>query len=165
MRSFAPSPLQWRYNERDGLSNHQPHDCFYSTVYSRRRSKKTSKLCVTGLCEGNSPVTGEFPTQRTSNAENVSIWWRHHPACFWLFQGQRWFTVQVRSECHRSCGYAAGMKIASRPGPVSSSMTDQVPSQWDKAWNLLYLAMTLFKQKVALEHNGWQRVGSIFRYT
>ena len=50
----------------------------YSTVYSRRRSKKTSKLCVTDLCEGNSPVTGEFPAQRASNARNVSIWWRHH---------------------------------------------------------------------------------------
>ena len=24
------------------------------------------------------PVTGEFPAQRASNAENVSIWWRHH---------------------------------------------------------------------------------------
>ena len=50
----------------------------YSTVYSRRRSKKTSKLRVSGLCEGNSPVTGEFPAQRASNTENVSIWWRHH---------------------------------------------------------------------------------------
>ena len=50
----------------------------YSIVYSRRRSKKTSTLLVTGLCEGNSPVTGEFPTQRASNAENVSLWWRHH---------------------------------------------------------------------------------------
>ena len=50
----------------------------HSTVYSRRRSKKTSKLWVTGLCEGNSPVTGEFPAQRASNAENVSIWCRHH---------------------------------------------------------------------------------------
>ena len=38
---------------------------------------KTSKFRVTGLCEGNSPVTGEFPTQRASNAKNVSIWWRH----------------------------------------------------------------------------------------
>ena len=37
----------------------------YSTVYSRRRSKKTSKLCVTGLCEGNSPVTGEFSNKGT----------------------------------------------------------------------------------------------------
>ena len=50
----------------------------YSTVYSRHRSKKTSKLRVTGLCEVNSPVTSEFPTQRASNAENVSIWWHHH---------------------------------------------------------------------------------------
>ena len=35
----------------------------------RRRSKKTSKVRITGLCEGNSPVTGEFPAQRASNAE------------------------------------------------------------------------------------------------
>ena len=49
-----------------------------STVYSRRISKKTSKLRVTGLRVGNSPVIGEFPAQRASNAENVSIWWRHH---------------------------------------------------------------------------------------
>ena len=50
----------------------------YSTVYSRLRSKKTSKLRVAGLWEGNSPVIGEFPAQKASNAENVSIWWRHH---------------------------------------------------------------------------------------
>ena len=27
---------------------------------------------------GNSPVTVELPTQRASNAENISIRWRHH---------------------------------------------------------------------------------------
>ena len=42
---------------------------FYSTVYSGVDKKKTSKLRVTGLCEGNSPVTGEFTAQRASNAE------------------------------------------------------------------------------------------------
>ena len=47
----------------------------YSTIYSRCRSKKTSILYVTGLCEGNSPVTSEFSTQRASNVENVFIWW------------------------------------------------------------------------------------------
>ena len=47
----------------------------------RRRSKKTSKLRVTGICVGNSQVTGEFPTQKASNAENVSIWRRHHDIC------------------------------------------------------------------------------------
>ena len=29
-------------------------------------------------CKGNSLVTSEFPAQRASNVENVSIWWRHH---------------------------------------------------------------------------------------
>ena len=69
--------LRWRHNERDSVSNHQPHDCLLSRLF-RRRSKKTSKLCVTGLCVGNSPGTGEFPAQLASYAENVSIWWRHH---------------------------------------------------------------------------------------
>ena len=68
--------LLWRHNGRHGVSNHQPHDCLLSRSI-RRRSKRTSKLRVTGLCAGNSPVTGEFPAQMASNAENVSIWWRH----------------------------------------------------------------------------------------
>ena len=44
----------------------------------RRRSEKTSKLRVTGLCAGNSPMSGYFSAQMASNEENVSIWWRHH---------------------------------------------------------------------------------------
>ena len=71
------SPLLWRHNGRDGVSNHQPHDCLLSRLF-KHRWKKTSKLRVTGLCVGNSPVTGEFLAQRASNAEDVSIWWRHH---------------------------------------------------------------------------------------
>ena len=46
--------IQWDHNERDGVSNHQPHDCLLS--------EKTSKLRVTGLCAGTSPATGEFLT-------------------------------------------------------------------------------------------------------
>ena len=64
--------LQWRHNGCDGVSNHQPHNCLLNRLF-RHRSKKTSKLCVTGLCVGNSPVIGEFPAQMASNAENVSI--------------------------------------------------------------------------------------------
>ena len=69
-------PLRWRQNGRHSVSNHQPHDCLLNRLF-RRRSKKTSKLRVTGLCAGNSPRTGEFPAQMTSDAENVSIWLRH----------------------------------------------------------------------------------------
>ena len=57
--------------------DYQPHDYLLNCLF-RRRSKKISKLRVTGLCAGNSPVTNEFPGQRASNAENVSVWWRHH---------------------------------------------------------------------------------------
>ena len=55
--------LQWRHNERDGVSNQEPHDCLLNRLF-RRRSKKTSKLRITGPCEGiyrwpvNSPHAG-----------------------------------------------------------------------------------------------------------
>ena len=76
--------LRWRHNGCNSVSNHQPHHCLLNRLF-RRRSKKTSKLPVTGLCAGNSPGTGEFPAQMASYAENVSTWWRHHgvfPLCF-----------------------------------------------------------------------------------
>ena len=81
----------------------------YSAVYSGA-DKKTSQLrvTVTGLCAGNSPLTGEFPAQMASNAENVSIDvvimnmenvsmpWRHYVIgwtlhcvfTIWLFQSE-----------------------------------------------------------------------------
>ena len=65
-------PLQWRHNGCYGISNHQSHKCLLNYLF-RCKSKKTSKLRITGLCAGNSPVTSEFPTQRFSNVENVSI--------------------------------------------------------------------------------------------
>ena len=48
--------LQWRHNERDGVSKHQPHDSLLNRLFGHRSKK----------------------TQRASKAENVSIWWRHH---------------------------------------------------------------------------------------
>ena len=86
--------LQWRHNGRDSVSNHQPHDCFLNRLF-RCRSNKTSKLRVTGLCAGNSPGAGEFPTQMASNAENVSIWWRHHVVEVWMKN----YTLQNTTKC------------------------------------------------------------------
>ena len=84
----AVTPLQtyWRYcnlvlsHQRTLLTIPQWKEtlqCLLKCLL-RRRSKKTSGLHGTGLCEGNSPVNNEFPAQRSSNAENVSIWWSHH---------------------------------------------------------------------------------------
>ena len=50
----------------------------YSTVYPGADQRKHQSSTSLALCEGNSPVTGEFPAQRASSAENGSIWWRHH---------------------------------------------------------------------------------------
>ena len=63
--------------------------------FLNRLFRRRSKLRVTGFCVGNSPGTGEFPVQKASKAENVSMWWRHrgclsysndihHPA--WAFK-------------------------------------------------------------------------------
>ena len=59
---FVAFTLQWGHNGPNGVSNDQPHHCLLSRFF-RCRSKKASKLRVTGLCAGNSPMTGEFPAQ------------------------------------------------------------------------------------------------------
>ena len=68
--------LHWRHNDHDGVSNHQPHGFLLNRLF-RRRSKNTQALRHWPLC-GEFTGSGEFPTQRASYAENVSIWWRHH---------------------------------------------------------------------------------------
>ena len=70
--------LQWRHNGRDSVSNHQPHDCSLNRLF-RRRSKKTSKLRVTGLCVGNSwgPVNSPHKWPVTRNMfpfDDVITW-------------------------------------------------------------------------------------------
>ena len=45
-------PLQWHHNEHDGISNHWCLDWLLNRLF-RHRSKKTSKLSVTGHCKGN----------------------------------------------------------------------------------------------------------------
>ena len=103
------SSLQGRHNERDGVSNHRRSHCLLHCWF-KRKSKKTSKVRVTGLCVGNAPVTGEFPApQKASNEENVFIWWRHHDICsfsyFILFRywdkynaGLTWWNILYNSE-------------------------------------------------------------------
>ena len=96
-RFLNDSSLQWSHNGRDGVSNHQTHDCLLNSWFGCR-SKKTSKLRVTGLCAGKSPGTGDFPAQMASNAENVSIWWRHHVV--------RKFDIMWRNFAMVSCLYS-----------------------------------------------------------
>ena len=57
----------------------------YSTVYSGV-DQRNFKAPRHWNYAANSPGTGEFPAQMASNAENVSIWWRHHYS--WSFLGR-----------------------------------------------------------------------------
>ena len=76
---FPSQILQWRHNGRDSVSNHQPRECLLNRL-TRCRSKKKKKT------PRHWPLCGEFtgdrgiPGTKASNAENVSIWWRHHEA-------------------------------------------------------------------------------------
>ena len=51
---FGHWSLHWRHSDHDDVSNHQPHGCLLNRLF-RRRSKKTSKLRVTGFFVWNSP--------------------------------------------------------------------------------------------------------------
>ena len=95
--------LHWRYNDRGGVSNHQPHGCLLNRLF-RRRSKKTSKLRVTGLCAGNSPGPVNSPhkgpvTRKMFQFDDViminrrdqpllfSLWQSMHVTCTWIWDG------------------------------------------------------------------------------
>ena len=113
-------PLQWSKNGHDGVSNHQHHDCFLNRLF-RRRPKKISKLRVTSLCEGKSPGTGEFPAQRTSGAENVSIWWRHHGMSYVCFCMQHYdnkvffyFLIFYFLIIHLMCLHGSGLQSVNK---------------------------------------------------
>ena len=69
--------LQWRHNASDGVSNHQPHDCLFNRLSKAQIKENIKAPRHWPLCE-ESPVTGEFPAQKASNVENVSIWRRHY---------------------------------------------------------------------------------------
>ena len=72
----------------------------YWTIYSGADRRKHQSSAVLALSAGNSPVTGEFPTQRASNAESVSIWWRHHD--------MHWFLLSTRKDFNCLCTQSVG---------------------------------------------------------
>ena len=139
--------LQWRHNGHDSVSNHQPHDCLL--IHSFR----TSKLRITGLCAGNSPGTSEFPAQMASNAENVSIWWRHHgirrkgPYCseghitYWKPQLSSMISVQC-AFCH----------VKASPGLYHFTWSFGVfPSRTTYRWhNRLYVTKSIMLKIVGI---------------
>ena len=68
--------LHWRHNDHDGVSNHQLHGCLLNVLFGSQIKENTKAPRHWPLC-GEFTSPGEFPAQRATNAENISIWWRH----------------------------------------------------------------------------------------
>ena len=83
--------LQSRHNGQDGVSNHQRHDCLLSRLF-RGRSKKTSKLRVTGLCGG----IHRWPVNSQTNGQLRG-------KCFHLMTSS-WQWSQLSSYLRQWCG-------------------------------------------------------------
>ena len=91
LTQWPVSPLQW--HERHGVSNHWHYNdvimvatasqitslaIVNSTVYSGADQRKHQSPASLAFVRGIHRVPGEFPAQMASDAESVSIWWRHH---------------------------------------------------------------------------------------
>ena len=50
----------------------------FAQQFVQTGNKETSESALLSRCEGNPPVAGGLPSQKDSDVENVSIWWRHH---------------------------------------------------------------------------------------
>ena len=67
--------LQWCHNKHNGISNHWHLDCFTKPIAQAQIKENINALRHWPLWgEFTSDLTREFPIQRASNAENVSIW-------------------------------------------------------------------------------------------
>ena len=154
--------LQWRHNGRDGVSNHQPYDCLL-TLLLRRRSKKTSKPRVTGLCAGNSPH--KWPvTRKTFPFDDVIMWYYNitikpeicillrqtQPTQSWGLSQQHWiqrstndallgWQVEVSGVCYHRAPLTSW-----RSGTFRQTDLDATPWWGKSTWDLS--ALLLLKQ-------------------
>ena len=84
-------------NDRRDIWNYRSTECLFNSLF-RLTTKKHQRSASLSLCQGNPPVTGGFPAQRDSNAENISIWWRHN---------MHWSICNRRTDSYSSGVYAS----------------------------------------------------------
>ena len=73
------SALQWRHNERDGVSYRRRLYCLRSGLFQAQIKESTKSPRHWPLC-GEFTGVRWIPRPKDNNAENASIWWRHHEA-------------------------------------------------------------------------------------
>ena len=129
----------------------------YSKVYSDvdERKHQSSASLAHGLCVGNSPGTGEFPAQMASNAENVSVWWRHHVICDIRFIITIVITVNTSD--------VGDMVVGNSLWPNFMVSTETLVN----LWNCYLVSMPYCKTTVILLLTHWRycRLAPSYRYT
>ena len=64
----------------------------FTQPFNRAQIKENIKALRHWILCGEFTGTGEFPAQRASNAENVSIWWRHYEH-YWT-ESAKWLMAE-----------------------------------------------------------------------
>ena len=133
--------LQWRNNERDGVSNHR-RLYYLLNCWFRCRSKKTSKFRV--------------PAQKASKAENVSLWRRHH-----IVAGTKWLQFCVEYNYQNDNGHwrceLINSVLTSTELPTSFRYSASIENI--HAAPVPYLTMYHSEQKCAYSCSEWCIVG------
>ena len=101
--------LQWRHNERGGVSNHP----LIAQLLVHAKVKENIKA------PRHWPLCGEFtgdrwiPRTKSSNAENASIWWRHHAqlAKYLFYKLHDKGSPQTGYQCHTIRGFTTSRKL------------------------------------------------------
>ena len=87
---------KFHFVSASGVSNPQAFP-FCSTVGSDTDQRKLQSSASLAFVWG---IHWWIPTQKASNAENISMWWRHHDTHPGCFRSRIWYTV-TSAECHR----------------------------------------------------------------
>ena len=121
--------LRWRHNERDSVSNHQPHGCLLNGLL-RRRSKKTSNPRVTGLCVGNSPGPVNSPhkgpdTRKCFHLMTSScypgLWWPRFLSAYRILGYNEFIIIVTQGRCQSPWWVwsLCNLEIICKPAPCS----------------------------------------------
>ena len=108
-----------------------PASPMFTQLFIRAQIKENIKApCHWSLC-GEFIGTGEFPAQMASNAENVSISWRHHMRTIWILESPAtWLFVDQFAHSDNE-----GNIIIEHYSPLWGEST--IPFTKDQGWGLL----------------------------
>ena len=129
----------------------------YSTVVSDADQRKHQNSASMAFV-GKSPVTREFPAQKASDAENVSIWWRHH--VFGSFLRAPSVGAKSSEAQYRTANRRAGIMIGCHIG-LWQWLTREIASLCQRLmWIIVYTYSIIDHSRYILQSNTLYRAAT-----